>query len=72
METQDGQIQPDNGAPVKVGRYSRNRSIMSITNNPFQAAAASDELKVEVLTDAVLITDTDFNDLIIGPLKTTR
>lgn len=60
------------GGKAKVGRYSRNRSIMSITNNPFQAAAASDDLKVEVLTDAVLISDSDFNDLIMGPLKTTR
>jgi hypothetical protein len=59
-------------APVKVGKYSRNRSIMSMTNNPFEAAAASADLHVEVLTDATLISEDDFRDIILGPLKTTR
>lgn len=55
-----------------VGRYSRNRSIMSITNNPFEAAAASTDLQVEVLTDAVLVADASFEEVILGPLRAIR
>jgi hypothetical protein len=70
METKVSDEAP--AVPVKVGKYSRNRSIMSMTNNPFEAAAASADLHVEVLTDAVLISEDDFRDIIMGPMKITR
>lgn len=70
MEEKTDEVAPK--GPPGVGRYSRNRSIMSLTNNPFEAAAASVDLNVEVLTDAVLITEDAFEDIILGPLKTTR
>jgi hypothetical protein len=56
----------------KLGKYSRNRSILVVTSDPFAAAAASADLTVEVLTDAIQISQQDFNDNIIGPLKATR
>ena len=55
-----------------VGRYSRNRSIMSVTNNPLEAAAASADLNVEVLTDAVLISEDVFKDTILAPLEAAK
>jgi hypothetical protein len=57
---------------IKVGKYSRNRSIMSVTNNPFEAAALLDGLHVEVLTDAVLLEDSKFTEVILTPLKAIR
>lgn len=56
----------------KVGRYSRNRSIMKVTDDPLLAAAASADLKVEVLNDAVLISEDSFNTQIISVLKAIR
>lgn len=59
-------------APKKVSRLSKQKSVMEITNNPFQVAAASDPtLHVEKINDARLISPTDFEDYIVGPLMTT-
>ncbi len=57
---------------AKVGKYSRNRSIMAVTDNPFEVAALMDGLHVEVLTDAVLADDKKFGEEVIGPLKAIR
>jgi len=63
----------EGAAPAaKVGKYSRNRSIMAVTDNPFEVAALMDGLHVEVLTDAVLADDKKFGEEVIGPLKAIR
>lgn len=59
-------------APAKLGKYSRNRSILAVTENPFEAAALLDGLNVEVLTDAVLVEEAKFADAILNPLKEIR
>jgi hypothetical protein len=57
-------------SPVKVERYSRNRSIMAITNNPFELAAQMDgNLHVEILADASPISESDFQTVILDPIK---
>jgi len=58
--------------PAKLAKYSRNRSILAVTENPFEAAALLDGLNVEVLSDAVLIEDIKFTEVILSPLKEIR
>lgn len=58
--------------PAKLGKYSRNRSILAVTENPFEAAALLDGLNVEVLTDAVLVEDAKFTEAILSTLKEIR
>ena len=57
---------------AKVGKYSRNRSIMAVTDNPFEVAALMDGLHVEVLTDAVLADDGKFGEEVFNPIKAIR
>jgi hypothetical protein len=60
---------------LRVNLRSRQMSTMHITNNPFELAALTkknQELNIEYVSNATLISNDDFEMIIYGALNTTR
>lgn len=61
--------------PLRLNLRSRQMSTMQIINNPFELAALTkknQELNIEYVSNASLISNDDFEMIIYGALSTTR